>query len=78
MGKKIKNPIEVKATVIMDDDLLVVESLAEISIHYGLACDECGRNDRKGLPLGQNEELENAIRDFVEEGLKQAKEQEIT
>lgn len=70
MAKRIKNPIEVKATVTIGDNGIIGE-IIDASCHYGLSCDECGRGNREGSPLEQNQEILNIIKDFVEESVKQ-------
>lgn len=42
MAKRIKNPIETK--------VIKIDNGYEISAHYGLACDDCGQETRKGMP----------------------------
>ena len=43
MAKKIKNPIETK--------VVKVDGEYEVSAHYGLICDDCEQQTRKGLPV---------------------------
>lgn len=74
MAKRIKNPIEVKATVSLDDNG-AIEQVEDVSVHYGLEC-EHGDLGRKGLPLEQNQTVENVVKDFVEEALRQASKHE--
>lgn len=69
MAERTANPIELKVVVHFDDGMPVYH-IDDISIHYGLRC-EHGLADRRGLPLEQNQEILNIIKDFIEEGLKQ-------
>ena len=73
MVKKIKNLIEVTATLDYAGDIGVglPYTIHDVSIHYGLEC-EHGDMGRKGLPLEQNQEILNIVKDFAEEGIKQA------
>lgn len=41
MAKKIKNPIETK--------VVKVDGSYDISAHYGIICDDCGQQTRKGM-----------------------------
>ncbi|KKN71812.1 hypothetical protein LCGC14_0416660 [marine sediment metagenome] len=68
MARKIKNPIEVRAVVLYDNDGLHIQSAL---IRYTLSC-EHNVNERKEMEVLQNPEIQNCVKDFVEEGLKQA------
>lgn len=68
MAKRMKNPIEVRAIVLFDGNGLQIH---EVFVMYGLSC-EHGLSERKTLPLIQNPEIGNIIKDFVEEGIEQA------
>lgn len=70
MAKKIKNPIEVKATVYLGDNG-VIETVEDASMHCGVHCSDCERTNREGFGLEQNTETLNIIKDFVEESIKQ-------
>jgi len=70
MPKKIKNPIEVKAIIHFEEGDTNYH-IEDVSIHYGMAC-EHGDLQRKGLPLERNQEVQNIVKDFLEEGIKQA------
>lgn len=67
MGKRIKNPIEVRAVAYCGEDGYGIQSAL---IRYGVTC-EHDIVERKELELLHNPEVQNCIKDFVEEGLKQ-------
>lgn len=67
MGRKIKNPIEVRAVVHWGIDGNHVDHAL---IRYTLSC-EHEVEERKELQLLPNQEVENFVKDFVEEGLRQ-------
>lgn len=69
MSKKIKNPIEVKATIIFDETDHAYH-IDEVSVHYGVSC-EYDISMRRGMPFGQNTEILNIVKDFLEEAIKQ-------
>lgn len=81
MAKRIKNPIEFKATVRFGElnsngytngegEPLPFE-IEDVSVHYGRTC-EYGDLGRKGLPLELTQEVLNMVKDCVEEGIRQA------
>lgn len=67
MGKRIKNPIEVRAVVFYGED---GHSIRSALIRYTLSCEHL-IEERKEFEIIQNPEVQNCIKDFVEEGLKQ-------
>ena len=69
MPKKIKNPIEVRATIHFGDGVGDF-TIADVSIHNGLAC-EHGDLPRSGMALEKNQEILNIVKDFLEEAIKQ-------
>lgn len=69
MAKQTSNPIELKVVLHFDSGMPVYH-IDDVSIHYGMTC-EHGLNDRTGLPLEQNQEILNIVKDFIEEGMKQ-------
>ncbi len=69
MVKKIKNPIEIKATVHFVDGTGEYH-IDDVSIHSGMVC-EHGELSRSGMELEKNPEILNIVKDFLEEGLKQ-------
>lgn len=60
MAKRIKNPIEYH--VVKNDGVF------EVSAHYGIACDDCGQETRKGMPITLSL---NILNDIDEEGMAQ-------
>lgn len=67
MAKRIKNPIETKVVKIDDG--------YEVSAHYGLACDDCGQETRKGIPITLKPET---LEDIDEQTMEQINEKEGT
>lgn len=67
MGKRIKNPIEVRAIVHYGED---GHSIQSALIRYGTTC-EHDIVERKEFELLQNPEIQNCIKDLTEESLKQ-------
>lgn len=75
MPKKLRNPIEVTATIHFDEGTPDYH-IDDVSIHYGVSC-EHGLSDRKGRPLEKNQEIQNIVKDFIEEAIKQAEVHEV-
>lgn len=69
MAKKIRNPIEGKFTVSFEEGVPSYH-IDDVSAHYGITC-EHEVSMRRGLPLDQNNEILNIVKDFVEEAIKQ-------
>lgn len=69
MGKKVKNPIEGKFTIHFEEGNHAYH-IDDVSGHYGITC-EHELEMRRGLPLEQNPELLNIVKDFIEELMKQ-------
>lgn len=67
MGRKIKNPIEVRAVIYCGED---GHSIQSALVRYTLSC-EHNINERKEMEVHQNPEVQNFIKDFVEEALEQ-------
>ena len=68
MGKKIKNEIEVKATLHFSDDETPIVHIVEASVHYGTEC-EHGDLGRKGLSFIAEPTIVNPIKDFFENAM---------
>lgn len=74
MGKKIKNEIKGTFTVLFEEGDTSYH-IEDVSMHYGLSC-EHGIATRRGLALARNQEVQNIVKDFLEEGMKQVDIQE--
>ena len=71
MGKKLKNPIELRAVAHLDPDNSVQLHVDSIIVKYGVTC-EHGLDQRNGLNLELTSEVENSMKDMAEEAIKQA------
>lgn len=69
MGKELKNPIEIRLTVLFDDGLPVYH-IENVNIRYTVAC-PLGLQERRIMYLGHNQEVLNIVKDFIEEGMRQ-------
>lgn len=67
MGKKIKNPIEVRAVVHFDENGSHTD---QALVRYTLSC-EHEIDERKEMELLQSPEIQNSIKDLAEEGMRQ-------
>jgi hypothetical protein len=69
VAKRIKNPIEVKATLVFEEGMPTYH-IDDVSVHYGVSC-EHEIEVRRGMLLNQNTDIENIVKDFIEEAIKQ-------
>ena len=68
-NKKIKNPIELRATFLFPDDGMPHVDTAKVC--YGVSCDEHSIEEQRMLVLLENPEIRNSIKDFAEEAMEQ-------